>query len=248
MQTLGKKSGTSTPSVTVVIPCHNHEMYVERAVQSVLDQDYGNKRVVVVDDGSTDGSKQKIESMSEELGIDAIYNTFPTGPSAARNAAIQKFWNETDFFCMLDADDTYLPNKISMSVEIIKEDISNIGLVYADVLIQNIENNTQMLELRRPYSREEIEKECIISNTPLINKKALDQVGLYDESMRTAEDWDLWLRITSKFVAIHIPVPLSTYSVTGFNASDTVPSEIWHKNWEKIRDRIRLQKESSQLT
>ena len=59
MQTLGKKSGTSTPSVTVVIPCHNHEMYVERAVQSVLDQDYGNKRVVVVDDGSTDGSKQK---------------------------------------------------------------------------------------------------------------------------------------------------------------------------------------------
>ena len=91
-------------------------------------------------------------------------------------------------------------------------------------------------------------REGKLSNTPLINKKALDQVGLYDESMRTAEDWDLWLRITSKFVAIHIPVPLSTYSVTGFNASDTVPSEIWHKNWEKIRDRIRLQKESSQLT
>ena len=241
MPTHGQEDGRNDPRVTVVIPCHNHEEFVHRAVESAIEQDYENKRVVVVDDGSTDGSREVIDSMSKSMGIETIYNNFPTGPSAARNIAIQKFWDETDFFCVLDADDTYLPGKIRLSVDIMKEDPISIGIVYADVLIINIKNGTEMLELRKPYSREEIEKECIVSNTPLINKMALDEAGLYDETMRTAEDWDLWLRITSRFLAVHIPIPLSTYSVTGFNASDTVPPEIWHKNWEKIRERIQSQ-------
>ena len=226
MSTLSQNNSRSDPRVTVVIPCHNHEDFVKNAVDSAISQEYDNKKIVVIDDGSTDGSRRVIEFMSRSMGIEAIYNNFPTGPSAARNIAIQKFWNDTDFFCVLDADDTYLPGKIDMSVGIMKEDPVSIGLVYADVIIRNIKNNTEILELRRPYSRGEIEKECIISNTPLINKLALDQVGLYDETMRTA---------------VHIPMPLSTYSVTGFNASDTIPSEVWYKNWEKIRERIKSQ-------
>ena len=104
-----------------------------------------------------------------------------------------------------------------------------------------ISTGSVVLELRKPYTRVELEYECMISNTPLVNKIALAKAGLYDEDMRTAEDWDLWLRITENFVAVHIPEPLSTYSVTGANASDTVSLDIWNNNWEKIRKRVNRQ-------
>ena len=228
--------------VTVIIPCHNHASFLARSVESVVTQDYSNKNIVIVNDGSSDNSLEVAVGLSEKHeNIFVINNDEPTGPSAARNKAIREMWEYTDFYCMLDADDSYLPGKISKSVDVISKDPYNIGLVYADVLLENTQTGTITLEIRHPYSREELERHCMISNTPLINKHALDSVGLYDEDMRTAEDWDLWLRITERFVAVHIPEPLSTYSITGFNSSDTVSQDVWQQNWAKIRQRIGLQ-------
>ena len=59
--------------------------------------------------------------------------------------------------------------------------------------------------------------------------------------MSTAEDWDLWLRITEKFIAVHLPEAISFYSVTGNNASDTVSKDVWQENWQKISNRIMKQ-------
>ena len=234
-----KDIGDSLFNVTVVMPCHNHGSFLERSVGSVVSQDYKRTKLVIVNDGSSDNSLEVASELSSRYeNVEVISNEHPTGPSAARNFAIKHSWDTTDFFMQLDADDSYLPGKISKSVDIMSKDIQNIGLVYADVLIENMSNGAVVLELRHPYNREDIEFECIVSNTPLINKIALSQTGLYDEDMRTAEDWDLWLRITEHFVAVHIPEPLSTYSVTGFNASDVVSPETWNKNWDKIRERI----------
>jgi len=229
-------------NVTVIMPCHNHADFLERSVGSVVSQDYENTKLVIINDGSSDNSLEVANDLSKRHeNIEVLSNECPTGPSAARNLAIKHAWETTDFFSMLDADDSYLPGKISKSVNIMSEDIKNIGLVYADILIENISSGSVVLEMRKPYTREELEYDCMISNTPLVNKTALSRAGLYDEDMRTAEDWDLWLRITENFVAIHIPEPLSTYSVTGFNSSDTISPEIWNKNWEKIQERISRQ-------
>lgn len=241
---LGGNSPLHDPRVTVVIPCHNHAGFLERSVASAVSQAYPNKKIIIVDDGSTDESLSVAHSLRDKSDglVEVIHNESPTGPSAARNIAIKQSWENTDFYCMLDADDSYIEGKISKSVDIMAKDPYNIGMVYADVLLENFSDGTISLELRRPYDRKLLECNCIISNTPLINKLAFSQAGLYDESMRTAEDWDLWLRITEHFVAIHIPEPLSTYSITGFNASDTVDKSIWEANWEKIRQRIERQK------
>jgi len=234
-----KNIGDSIFNVTVVIPCHNHGSFLERSVDSVISQDYENTRVVIVNDGSSDNSAEVALSLSKKHpNIELLSNEHPTGPSAARNLAIKHAWDTTDFFIMLDADDTYLPGKISKSVEIISTDVQNIGVVYSDSLIENMSSNSVILEIRRPYSREEIEYECILPNTSLVSKLALSRVGLYDEDMRTAEDWDLWLRVTEHFVAVHIPEPLSKHSITGFNSSDIVSSDVWNRNWNKIRERI----------
>tara|TARA_R110002110_G_scaffold405474_1_gene624650 strand:- start:1797 stop:2531 length:735 start_codon:yes stop_codon:yes gene_type:complete len=228
--------------VTVIIPCHNHASFLERSVDSVVNQDYENKKIIIVNDGSSDKSLEVATDLSRRHdNITIINNESPSGPSAARNGAIRHAWDDTDFFIMLDADDSYLPGKISKSVSVMAEDPYKIGLVYADVLIENLETGATVLETRKPYTRAELEMECIVSNTPLVNKIALMNVGLYDEDMRVAEDWDLWLRITEGFVAVHIPEPLSTYSVTGVNCAETIDSEVWQENWAKIGERLAAQ-------
>ena len=237
--TATKYIGDSIFNVTVIIPCHNHASFLERSVSSAISQDYENFRIIVVNDGSSDNSKEVAIGLSKKhSNVEVLSNEHPLGPAAARNLAIKHAWDTTDFFIMLDADDTYLPGKISKSVEVISKDIQNIGLVYSDGLIENMSSGSVVLEIRKPYSREEIEFDCILPNTSLVSKLALSKSGLYDESMRTAEDCDLWLRVTENFVAVHIPEPLSKHSITGFNSSDIVSVDIWHKNWAKIRERV----------
>jgi glycosyltransferase involved in cell wall biosynthesis len=223
----------------------------------VVEQDYSNKRIMVIDDGSKDNSYEAVIGMSDGnvaippeshenlnaiecngVSIFIVRNSEGTGPSAARNKGIELMWEHTDYFCMLDADDEYLPGKLSKSVAKMDADPGNIGIVYTDALIRNVQKNTIIQEFRQPYSREALEQECIISNTPLINKASLEKHGLYDVGMRTAEDWDLWLRITDSFMAVHIPEPLHIYSVTGRNSSDVVPPEVWQRNWQIIRERL----------
>ncbi len=231
------------PVVTVVIPCHNHADMVCGAIDSIFAQDYRPINIIVVDDGSKDNPKQVIEESvasknQTDIKTTVIRNETAQGPSAARNIAIEKMWGQTDVFMMLDADDLYLPGKISKSVAKFLEYPDNIGIVYTDAIIQNKAKGTEIYEYRMPFSREALERECIISNTPLISKKALAATGGYDPEMRTCEDWDLWLRITENFVAAHIPEALHIYSVTGKNSSDVVPQEVWQKNWSIIHNRI----------
>ncbi len=232
------------PVVTVIMPCHNHSKMVGEAIDSVISQDYRPINIAVIDDGSTDNPydaiKERIEKSKTDIGLNILYikNPEPTGPSAARNKGIQQTWNESDVFMMLDADDLYLPGKIEKSVEKFLEYPEYIGIVYTDAIIENINTGSKVHEFRRYFDRQELEKECIISNTPLVSKKALQDCGGYDEGMRTCEDWDLWLRITENFIAIHIPETLHVYHVTGKNSSDIVSQEVWRENWAKISQRI----------
>lgn len=242
------------PRVTVVIPCYNHAEYVVECINSVVKQDYQNKRICVVDANSSDNSYDRIISAASKyeeqdnitvcdydgVSVFVIRRNKYTGPSEARNIAIETMWEHTDIFGVLDADDLYLEGKLTASVEKMAEDMNTIGLVYSDVLIYRQHDKFYIHEFRPPFNRNLIKQECIISNAPLINKAALEICGKYDVDMRTAEDWDLWLRITGKFVAVHIPKPLQVYRVTGHNASDVVNSEVWQENWSKIAQRLQI--------
>tara|TARA_R110000751_G_scaffold43077_3_gene99640 strand:+ start:1845 stop:2483 length:639 start_codon:yes stop_codon:yes gene_type:complete len=207
----------------------------------VIEQDYENKRIVIIDDCSTDGSYEKAIEIKDQYkdacSIDVLRMECNKGPSATRNKGIRYFWDDTLIFGMLDADDTYLPGKINKSVEKIAENPSVVGIVYGDVILENFKKNTKIYEPREPYNRRRLMEKCTMSSQNFITKHAFSVCGLYDEEMRTAEDWDLQLRITKSFVGIHIPEPLSTYSITGSNASDIVDMEVWGKNWDIIRER-----------
>jgi len=235
----------AAPRVTVVIPCHNHADMLPDAIKSVFIQDYRPIKICVVDDGSSDNPQSVLKGLDGGIEITVITNESPRGPSAARNIAVDQMWDHTDLFVMLDADDLYLQGKIRKSVEKFLEYPEHTGIVYTDAVIKNIHTGSQVHEFRRHFDREELEKECIISNTPMISKSAFQKCGGYDEGMRTCEDWDLWLRITENFMAIHIPERLHVYHVTGKNSSDIVSQEVWQENWAKINQRIAARKHGS---
>jgi glycosyltransferase involved in cell wall biosynthesis len=259
MQAHDKKGdGYSTehlPIVCVVIPCHNHGDYVIDALYSVKLNTYPNKFVTLVNDGSTDNSSEVIRSylddvedkvdgfvgVTENMPVIVLENESGSGPATARNKAIRHSWEIADIFAMLDADDAYLNSKITDSVAIMLQDPKTIGLVYSDAIIKRMEEDVYLYESRPPFDRRVLERENIISNGPLLNKLALAKVGLYDEKIRepTTEDWDLWLRITEQFIAIHIPEPLQIYRVTGKNATFSVDKTTWNRNYMYVQKKLR---------
>lgn len=243
------------PRVTFIIAHHNYQEFLGNAIQSALNQTYPNIHICVIDDCSNDiesvndiiAKFEQSESFSMDRNlvirssdkITCIYITDqPYGPSYARNRGIEYLWDETDIFAILDADDENYPEKIEKCVNKILENPNQIGIVYADHVTLNTTTGRECIEYREPYDIFRLNQECIIHSGSVINKIVLSQVkdenGFYDETMRTCEDYDLWMRITEKFMVIHLPEPLSLVRVQPKNSSDTVKQEIWNRNYRRV--------------
>ena len=246
------------PLVGVVVPVHNHKQYIEGCINSIIMQDYPNKMVVIVDDGSTDGSYDFIRGLfttenTEGVPDDVIAGTIhdlpacllrneeAKGPSAARNKGIEFASTSCHIFGVLDSDDQYLPDKLSKSVWKMMEDPERIGLVYSDVLLYDEDTGTYVREYRQPYNRKALMLDNTISNAPLINRQAIVATGGYDEELRTCEDWDLWLRITETFLAVHIPEALQVYRIQDQSATVTINETKWARDRGTVIKKLQAQ-------
>ena len=245
-----------------MIPNHNYVHYVESAIDSVVQQDYPAKQVVVVDDASTDGSWQAIlryiDKVDEGLvpakegnmkvlcsivkGVPIYAMRFRKGrgPSAARNAGMKISMHNTHVFGFLDSDDEYLPGKISKSMAVFLQDPVRIGAVYSDYNTIHTKKNITIREFKEPFDRARLHQECIVNNNTLVSKQAIKECGMYDEALRTCEDYDLWLRVSDKFMIMHIPEALVNIKVTGMGASFSVKQEDWVKNMQYVMQKARM--------
>ena len=223
--------------VSVIIPNFNHSQYLEHAVKSIVNQSVRPDAVVIVDDCSTDNSWemiQKFPSVWGGINIAALRLEQNMGRSFTRNVGIKYSWDTSDVFAFLDADDFYEPDKIGKSIDILKEDPDTVGVVYSDFDAINVDTEIRVREFRPPFDALGMRQTCQINNDSIVNKKALAVCGLYDETMEVAEDYDLWLRVTRQFLAVHIPEQLLTVRITLQGASQSVSPQIWQKNWRHI--------------
>jgi glycosyltransferase involved in cell wall biosynthesis len=225
----------------ILIANHNYGQWVGNAIQSALNQTYPCN-VCVIDDGSTDNSREKIEENSfQKPKVAIIYNSTAQGPSAARNLGIKGTWDNTDIWFVLDADDEFAPSKVKRFLEEFED--PNVGLVYGDYDTVD-EDGCVVRNWKEPFSRNRLFQECIVHSSAAFTKKALENIGIkkgdpvYDEGMRTCEDYDLWCRLTKGTMAIHIPESLTKVRVHSQNSTNTVHSEVWQENWGKIRTRL----------
>lgn len=247
---------SSESNVCVVIANYNYGRFIKDAIDSVFNQTH-KCGMVVINAGSTDnswdiikeyfiGCEENIQNgitfMLKNEGTPQLAINIPdqVGPSAARNIGIFNMKDYAHYFQILDADDYMYPTKVEKLLKKAKSD-SRIGVVYADYDILNVETGNTITEYKEPFSASRLLNECIVHSGSLINTKALlsvqDQFGLYDEEMRTAEDYDLWMRIAKKWLICHVPEPLTLVRVHRDNSTFTVNNEVWNRNWLRIRQK-----------
>ena len=198
---------TAQPLASVIIPTKSRPEMLVEAVQSVLNQTYPNVEIVVVNDGGTE-VQQVLNPLNTKGNIVYLSHPQTLDRSAARNTGIRAARGK--YIAYLDDDDIYYPNHIETLVKFIEN--SEYKIAYTDaVMAQQEKQNGEYVTVQRsvPYSLDFDNDKILVSNcTPnlcLIHEKScLDEVGLFDESLSTHEDWDLIIRLSRKFNIVHI--------------------------------------------
>lgn len=214
------------PKVDVIVPAYNNARYLAAAIESVLAQTFTDWRILLVDDGSTDNTAEVVEPYLQSHGVKIRYiRQDNRGVSAARNAAIRA--SDSALIALLDADDVWFPQRLEESVKAMDANPAA-GLSYGRITYLNADGcpgttwggNLKHAEGRVAsaiYTR----KIDLPSPTITVRRKALDQVGLFDETMRATEDRDLWLRIALRYEVAFVPKVISYYRIWGSSASSS---------------------------
>lgn len=219
--------------VSVVIPTYNRAEMVREAVVSVINQQCDNVEILVVDDGSTDGTEDVLRPFVERSEIRYFHGQRFGKAGAARNFGIAQAHG--DFICFLDSDDLLAPGSLARRLDVISRNDA-VGMVSSDwyhfsgslspnTLIPSwitteqyierlpsifiIEKQAREVLFNTLFVYETITRNFINTSTVIVRKKILDKVGCFDETLKISEDRDLWGRIMTFCPSAYISEPLT---------------------------------------
>jgi glycosyltransferase involved in cell wall biosynthesis len=185
------------PLVSIIVPAYNVAQFIKDAIESALNQTYTSYEVIVVNDGSPD--TDELERVLEPYMTRIVYlKQENRGLSGARNTAIRA--SRGSFIALLDADDMWLPNYLEVQVERMQSD-PTIDVLYPNAMIfgDALEAGREFMEVCPSQGEVTIERllrqECNVMICSMMRREAVLRAGLFDESLRSVEDFDLWLRI-----------------------------------------------------
>lgn len=224
------------PTISVVVPCFNGVAHVGAALRSVLDQGWPALEVIVVDDGSTDGSAAWIRR--EFPGVTVI-EQFNQGVAAARNRGIAAARGE--WVAFLDADDVWLPGKLTAQMAIASATPETRMTYTAWAVWTSDAAGPETGFLHNLHQRAGIETlwigpsgwiypqlllDCEVwTSTVLMQRSLLEEIGGFDTQLRIGEDYDLWLRASRRTQIIRVPRPLALYRQHPASITRSAPSE-----------------------
>lgn len=252
-----EKVRTPMCNVSIIIPTYNCAQYISETIDSALAQTYRDFEIIVVDDGSTDNTKEVLKKYGSQIKL--IYQE-NRGVSAARNIGISR--SEGQYVAFLDADDIWLPNKLKAQVEIMNAN-PDVGLIFTDgVKIDEKPGATLKPKDWRAISNDPEGFWCKIGKAPindgiilkgnyfkdlllgnlvfftsavLIRKECFENIGYLDEELLSSEDYDLWLRMAYKYPLLYLNSVTSHYreridSLCG----DRDMRVYWYNKWDGI--------------
>ena len=189
-------------NISVVIPTYNRRETIGRSIDSVLNQTLFPSEIIVVDDGSTDGTCDYIQSNFPSIKLLHQPNK---GVSSARNMGIRS--SNSDWVALLDSDDEWFPQKLEKQVMTLSQSPDIKFCHTEEIWIRNGVRVNQMKKHQK-YGGHIFYKcldMCRISpSSVLFHQSILDDVGYFDKDLKVCEDYDLWLRITAKFPVLYI--------------------------------------------
>ncbi len=192
--------------VSCIIPTYNRAIYLKQAIDSVLNQQFDSYELIVVDDGSSDNTASIVNEYGSNIRYVKQYNR---GVSAARNLGLEIARGK--YIAYLDSDDLWTPCKLSIQSRFLEQNL-DYCLCYTEEIWYRNGIRVNPGKRHRKYSGYIFPKclpLCIISpSSAMMHKKILEMIGGFNEDLPAAEDYDLWLRITSKFQVYLVPVPL----------------------------------------
>ncbi|EGW35873.1 glycosyltransferase [Desulfosporosinus sp. OT] len=207
------------PKVSLVIPTYNHAQYLPYALNSVINQSYANIEVLVIDDGSTDGTAKLVRPYSSI--IDYVYKENGGTPSAL-NLGLSLATGK--YICWLSADDMVIGEKVSKQVGLMESDPS-LGFSYTSFMVIDAKGKKQydVNSAYFPDKQEMVTKlmeGCFINGSSvMMRNSALKQIGNFDENLPQAHDYDLWFRFLRHFNCGFLAEYLLAYRWHGENMS-----------------------------
>jgi teichuronic acid biosynthesis glycosyltransferase TuaG len=224
--------------VSVIVPAYNSEQTIQRALSSVVLQTVRPKEIVLVDDGSDDGTLGEVEGFRERLGgIDLIVEKQENqGPGAARNAALRL--SNYDVIAFLDADDEWVPEKLENSLRWMSEGapclvahngwlVQDGAETYLDIAARFRASSDQLFH--GMYKRGFISTSSVVARKPVVLA-----CGGFDQGLRTGQDFDLWLRLLDdpkNTLTVH-ELPLTKYHIR--------PNSVTRQTAQRLKDTLKI--------
>jgi len=241
----------SKPLVSVIIPAYNCQEYIHEAIDTILNQTYKAIEIIVVD-SSTDDTRQLLKRYGRQV---RYFYQEPRGVSAARNFGLKQAYGTLVAF--QDADDRWFPGKLEVQVRAL-EKFPDAKLVFSDYAMFDhsgvILPSACFPHFKLWFDRHKIPgaplaigrlywelmlSNCIGTCSVLVEKAAIDEFKGFDESFRTCEDLDLWLRLTTKYSMLYVDEVLAEYRVrdTGLSGSQSTRRMTWDVDRIRVREK-----------
>jgi GT2 family glycosyltransferase len=226
---------TFLPTISVVIPCYNAERYIAATIESVLAQEHPGLELIVVDDGSKDGSVDLVCRLFPQVRIERQANA---GVAAARNRGIGLA--RGDYIAFVDADDIWLPGKLAATLALIQATPGcRMGYTAWQVwpsteprpsgadltALAAAAGNTAQWCGASGWIYPELLLDCVVwTSTVLVQRSLFDEVGMFDISLRVGEDYDLWLRLSRVTPIVRVARPFAMYRIHPASITKTMPT------------------------
>jgi glycosyltransferase involved in cell wall biosynthesis len=207
--------------VSVVIPTCNRAELLGTAIRSVLTQTFQDFEIVIVDDGSSDATRELVESFDDPR-IRYIRHPAARGGAAARNTGIAQ--SRAEYVAFLDDDDEWYPDKLARQMEVMRRGEPEVAAVYCGYLI--VERASGQVRGRMTPAAKGDLADALLASNPiggtscmLVRKDRLERAGCFDENLPSFQDRDLWIRLSRQCRFDYVPAALLNYYVH--------PKKIW---------------------
>jgi glycosyltransferase involved in cell wall biosynthesis len=207
--------------ISTVIICYNQAHFLAEAIQSVIDQDYTKKEIIVVNDGSIDNTREVAHSFGDSV---RYFEQENSGVAIARNRGIKESTGE--YISLLDSDDIYMPPFLSTLASYLDNN-PDVGLICSDALFFDREGTIGLRSkiVNKPKCKENFRWETVefiaYPSTVMFRRSCLEKTGLFEEGLSKigANDWLMWVKMSLYFDLVYIDKPLSKYRIHDSNVS-----------------------------
>jgi glycosyltransferase involved in cell wall biosynthesis len=201
-------------TISVVVPAYNGQSTILETINSILEQTFTDFELIVINDGSTDRTLELLETVKDERL--KIYSYPNGGLPAARNRGIVRATGE--FVSFIDADDLWTPDKLELQLQALREN-PQAGVAYSWTICMGNDGNSFHPGVSESFQGN-VYANLLVGNfiasgsNVLLRREAIESVGYFDESLKSCEDWDYWLRLAPKWEFVVVAKPQIIYRLS----------------------------------